>query len=328
MQTRIFKRIYTDNDHYATAQVADLENIPYMDSLFSAVWEFLYKDDNISEDDYEYFNFCMKGQIKPYDFMTLTFYIISASTTEYGEATIEDYLETIGVRDGRNEGRVVYPSETSLLVTNASRELQTNIVWAAYLYAKIRSDLDGGRWDEIAPMLWGVIQRQLLLIEEAFNKLYIVRNTEKAVKTFAMHLLTKGSLSKEKNTVQESVPTDNYIYQELEVLRRRVKDSFPALYSDKAVACWQKLRNVGYVDKWNQPTEKLTNERRAVMANCLAIKLGFETKKWAVFQSYWGCKNMAQDYKEGVDSSRIGIFDREMEKLLELEKPMKPKNQL
>lgn len=328
MQKQPFKRIYTDNDHYAMTHVADLDNIPYMDSLFSVVWNYLYKDDNVSEDDYEYFDFCMKGRIKPYDFMTLAFYIISASMTEYGEATIEDYIETIKVREGRNEERVIYTSEGSLLVTNASTELQASIVWTAYLYAKIRSDLDGGRWDEIAPMLWGVVQRQLLLVEEAFNKLYIVRNTENALKTFVKHLLTKGSLSKEKHKVQESVPTDSHICKELEVLRRRVIVSFPDLYSEEAEVCWKKLRNNGYVDEWNQPTEKLTNECRAAMASCLAFKLGFEKKKWDILQKYWGCKHMAQDYKDGLESNRNVQFEKEIAELLELEVPSKPPIQL
>lgn len=328
MQKKTFIRIYTDNDHYAMTQVANFENPPYMDSLFSAVWEYLYKDNNISENDYEYFNFCMKGRIKPYDFMTLVFYIINASTTEYGEATIDDYIETIGMRDGSNEESVVYTSENSLLVTNASTELKACIVWAAYIYAKIRCDLNEGRWEEIATMLWGLIIKQLPLIKEAFNKLYIVRITENAVKTFGMHLLTKGSLSKGKHTVQKRDLTNSQISKEIEVLRRRDKASYPDLYSKEAEACWQKLRNKGYVDEWNQPTEELTNECRAVMANCLAIKLGFERKKWAVFESYWGCKHMAQDYKEGADSNRIGKFDKKMEKLLELEGPLKPINQL
>lgn len=328
MQKQPFKRIYTDNDHYAMPQVAGLENIPYMDSLFSAVWEYLYKEDYISENDYEYFNFCMNGRIKPYDFMTLVFYIISASTTEFGEATIDDYIETIGLRDGRNEERVVYTSEDSLLVTNASIELQAGIVWAAYIYATIRSDIHGGRWEEIAPMLLGVMRKRLGLIDEAFNKLYIVRNTENAVKTFGLHLITKGSLSKEKNSEQKIDPKDSQICKEIEVLRGRVEAYYPELYSDEAKVCWQKLRNKDYVDEWNQPTEKLTNECRAVMANCLAIKLGIESKKWKIFESYWGCKHMAQDYKEGADSNRISCFDKEMGKLLELKVPSKPQNQL
>ena len=328
MQTQPFKRIYTDNDHYAMTQVADIVKLPYMDSLFSAVWEYLYKDEYFSEDDYEHLDFCMKGRIKPYDFMTLAFYIICASTTGNGEATIEDYIETIGERDGHNEERIVYTSENSLLVTNASFELQTSIVWAAYIYAKIRGDLNEKRWEEIASMLWRLIKNRLSLIEEAFNRLYIVKNTENALKTFGTHLLTKGSFSKGMHTVKKNNPTGSHICKEIEVLRRRVKASYPDLYSDEAEACWQKLRNKGYVDEWNQPTQKLTNECRAVMANCLAIKLGFEKKKWGVFESYWGCKHMAQNYKEGVDSNRISIFDKEMEKLLELEGPLKPRNQL
>lgn len=330
MQTRPFTRIYTDNDHYDALKVADLENIPYMDSLFSVVWKYLYKDDYVSENDYGYLDFCMKSRIRPYDFMTLTFYIIGASTKVFGEATIEDYLETIGLRDNYKEERVVYSSENSLLVTNASTELKASVVWAAYIYANIRSELDGGKWKEIAPMLWGVLKKQLTLIEEAFNKLYIVRNTENALKTFVNHLLSIGGLSKSKgnNINDNSASLDNQNSKEIEVLRRRVKAIYPFLYSKEAEDCWQKLRDKGYVDEWNQPTNKLTNECRAVMGNCIAVKLGFKKNKWAVLESYWDCKHMAQDYKEGLDSNRIDKFDKEMEKLLELPQTPKPKIKL
>jgi len=328
MQVQPFKRIYTDNDHYADDKVADYVNIPYMDSLFSAVWEYLYKDGHVAPDDYGDFDFCMKGRIKPYNFMTLVFYFINASVTENGEATIEDYLENIGERSRNGEEGEQYPSDDSLLVTNASTELQTALVWTSYVYARIRNELGGGPWMEIATMLWGILQEKLLLIEKAFNMLYIVRNTENAVKTVCVHLLTKGRSSSQKQTIPKAPPVDSQNNDELDVLRRRVEAAYPKLYSNEAEACWRKLREAGYVDVFNQPLEKLTNERRASIAFCLAVKLGFENKKWAVFESYWGCKRMAQDHIEGIESDRIRVFESEILTLLEIEGPPKPKNKL
>ncbi len=138
MTVSAFTRLFNNDFQYGT-----FEDVAFMDSLAYTVQEYLYSD---KADDTQCggdFDFRLDSVIKLFDFMSFQVYFIKALSSELWRSTISGYLEDISqLKAGCRENAILYRDEKSLLIYNASYELQFDLLWAAYIYYRTRYSLN------------------------------------------------------------------------------------------------------------------------------------------------------------------------------------------
>ena len=182
MTLNCFQRFFTDNSHYG-----DYKMIPFMDSLAYTVQEFLYSDKVVDE----LHDFRMDGRIKLFDFMTLAVYFIGPSVTDFGKATIKGYIEDLKKQKNsyQREDTIEYTKEGGLLVTHASFELIDGLIWATYVYSKIRSELSNDEsWINASKMLLDLAWEQSGYKKDYFMTLPHIKCTKEAVGMMLKHM--------------------------------------------------------------------------------------------------------------------------------------------
>lgn len=177
--TKVFERIFTDNSQYA-----DYEEIPYLDALAYTVQEFLYteKAKNIVCD------MRMDKHIKLPDFMTLTVYFVSKSVEDFGRTAIKDYIEEMK-QDRQSVLEKVEYKNDALMVSNASSELILAVLWAANLYAAVRSKSSTAKWwGNAQKILYETMKENCVYSEERFREYPNMVQTSEAVIMMRNHI--------------------------------------------------------------------------------------------------------------------------------------------
>ena len=139
----------------------------------------------------ELHDFRMDGRIKLFDFMTLTVYFIGPSVTNFGKATIKGYIEDLKKRKNSYQGEdtIEYTKEDGLLVTHASFELIDGLIWATYVYSKIRSELSNDEsWINASKMLLDLAWEQSGYKKDYFMTLPHIKCTKEAVGMMLKHM--------------------------------------------------------------------------------------------------------------------------------------------
>jgi hypothetical protein len=185
-----FKRIFTDNRKYGESKLL------YMDSLAYIVQEYLYVNGKAVFGDC---NFYMGDTIMLYDFMTLTYYFIQASRTEFGKTEIKEYISGLfNIRHARSHDIVEY-KDNHLLVSWASYELIMSILWAAWIYAKVRCpDNKEKTWESARKQLYSLMTEYF---ENRYNRLkYFEEKTPVAIANDAVMAMVKHIVEKKQDT--------------------------------------------------------------------------------------------------------------------------------
>lgn len=87
---------------------------------------------------------------------------------------------------------------------------------------------------------------------------------------------------------------DEKIRTPLCIEKTNVDNKNSILYSDKAKTYWGKLIAAGFVDNFYQPLKTTSRSQMTYIAECFSRKLNI-TKKWKMFEEFWGKKNFAQE---------------------------------
>ena len=85
-----------------------------------------------------------------------------------------------------------------------------------------------------------------------------------------------------------------------------------ALSTEEAMALWEKVQKVGYVDDTYQPL--ISRTQSALLADAMAERLGIR-EKWKVFEALWNRKNMYRDYYKALNLQQSLAFQDEIKKL-------------
>ena len=217
-----FKRIFVDNSKYK-----DYDAIPFMGSLAYMVQELLYSD-KVENDHYSY---RLDGRIKLYDFMTMVAYFIFAAVDDLGKSTIKGHIEDMSTRKNsyESEDTIDYIKDDGLLITHASHRLIGALLWAAYIYAKFRSDLDNNNvWRKAAKMLLNLAWEESGLKKEIFKELPHIKRIPEALSIIGAHIYNtvkeESSEEESNNRVsEEELRNENSeLKKELEELRETI----------------------------------------------------------------------------------------------------------
>lgn len=204
MTLNAFERVFTNNCMYESYKV-----VPFMDSLAYTVQEFLYSDRAKDEgQDYR-----MDGRIKLYDFMSMTSYFIESLETGLGRATIKGYIEDIKQfkHSFLDEEKVEY-EKGALLITGASYELITALLWATYIYANAIAQVpDSEQWKEAARMLYNLMKDYCLYPKASFAEHILIKQTKEAVQLMIMDIQKKAKSKNKPNTPQEQVSSEQKV---------------------------------------------------------------------------------------------------------------------
>ena len=85
------------------------------------------------------------------------------------------------------------------------------------------------------------------------------------------------------------------------------------LCTEEAMALWEKVQKVGYVDDNYQPL--ISRTQSALLADAIAERLGIR-EKWKVFEALWNRKNMYRDYYQALGQQKTLLFQDELKKVL------------
>ena len=84
------------------------------------------------------------------------------------------------------------------------------------------------------------------------------------------------------------------------------------LSSEAAMAQWEKVQKVGYVDDNYQPT--ISRTQATLLADAMAERLGIK-EKWKVFEALWNRKYMRSDYNLALTRKQSLDFQDELKSL-------------
>ena len=85
------------------------------------------------------------------------------------------------------------------------------------------------------------------------------------------------------------------------------------LRSEEAMALWEKMQAVGYIDEDFQPTVSRTLS--AIIADEMARRLGIK-EKWKIFETLWHRRNMYRDYYKALDLQQTLTFRDEIRRII------------
>lgn len=194
-----FERIFTNNCEYE-----DYKGIPYMDSLAYTVQEFLYTDKaRNQEQDYR-----MDGHIKLFDFMTVIDFFIKSLDTGLGRASIKGYIEDIKQSQYTfHDTEKVDYKQGALIITSASYELISALLWTTYIYANAIAQVpNSDLWKESAHMLYELMREYSFYKEEAFKEHLLIKQTREALCVMIAHIQKKANRNtkSQQNNEEES----------------------------------------------------------------------------------------------------------------------------
>jgi len=86
-----------------------------------------------------------------------------------------------------------------------------------------------------------------------------------------------------------------------------------ALSTKKAMALWEKVQKVGYVNANYQP--QISRTQAALLADAMAERLGIR-EKWKVFEALWNRKYMYKDYYRSMEQHQSLLFQDKLKQLL------------
>lgn len=272
---RSFKRLYTDNTHYVSS------DFPYMDSLAYVVQEFLYTEKASVKSDDGIFDYQLDDCIALYDFMTLVAFFIDAAANELGLATIKEYLKNISQDYYGNKDEIRYSKDNGLIVTSASIELKSDILWSSYIYAKIRAEIDSNcpKWIHAHKILWELLKSTLGLREDVFNNEPIIKNTDEAMSCFVNHLTNLGAFSKKDDPIK---PDGNVVTSNNDSKEQQMANTT----YDKKIA---KLEAT-----INELRQQLAEQKSEPDTKAIRIKKEFQSKMSQFLHLAWK-KNMFED---------------------------------
>ena len=193
-----FERVFTNNGEYE-----NFKAIPFLDSLAYTVQEFLYSDRAKDErQDYR-----MDTRIKLFDFMTIAYFFIDAVDTGLGRATIKGYIEDMKQYkySSVDDERIEYEKE-GLIISRASNELISALLWVTYLYANAIAQLpNSDLWKEGAQMLYDLMKEYSSCTEESFTEHLLIRQTRDALCLMISHLQKRAicDTSQQQKTGEE-----------------------------------------------------------------------------------------------------------------------------
>lgn len=226
-----FERLFSNNTQFEA-----FERIPFLDSLAYTIQEYLYSekaDDDDREDDLD---FRLDSRIRMFDFMTLAAHFISAADTDLWKATITDYIEVIKLEfKSWEQDIVMYPSENTLAISGASLELQIDLLWATYIYAKTLSTFKDDvkwakRWERKATDLYAFMLEKSGVVESYFKGFAPIKNIEEAVQCMRKQVIRK-LIKEEKRQNRAKPPTDST--SDAAQLQARIKELEEELESYK-----------------------------------------------------------------------------------------------
>jgi len=85
------------------------------------------------------------------------------------------------------------------------------------------------------------------------------------------------------------------------------------LKTAEAERLWKKLEACGWVDANRQPTVSRT--KAALIASEMSVFLGFKTRQWTLFETFWNRKNMRVDFKDALERQQSGDFLKQIQVL-------------
>ena len=203
-----FRRIFRDNCHYA-----GYEKLHYIDSLARVVVDYVFSD-KLAEGD------CPLSMgndyIRLYDFMTLVVYIIVESTKDFGDVTIKEWLYTYEENPFHKYEAVEYiGTDTYFHINNGGYELILALLWAAYIYARVRNTCEDKKWGSAVDMLYNLMLESSGLNESAFKKTSLITQAQEACRTMVKYIKTsiaQHEQKKDEATANKTPALDNSQY--------------------------------------------------------------------------------------------------------------------
>lgn len=208
-------RYFTNNSKYGDF------NLLHFDSLAFMVQEFLFTEKTKNAR----VNYCMEGRIKLYDFMSMSVYFISPAYSEFGKASIKEYiLEMQRYPSSYGTDRIEY-SNRCFCISNASNAMVVALLWTAYIFFRANHELcHKEEYAQACDLLYGLLQDKLGNTKGRSGKQHLLfKLSDEAVELMIKHVKKKVDRQKVKTATDNDSQEGDAKYQEMEAENQELK---------------------------------------------------------------------------------------------------------
>lgn len=222
-------RLYFEDNNSFKGNVGGFH---YLDS-FAKTLMWLYTDEADGPRNQKY---CLKGVIKMYQLVNVITMLVSHASGELGGASVLDIISDLKKGEGQEWRDSQYnvireftnkEGVNGLSIKWATDELIKSILWGGYIYCTATTTIGDNKWKNALDVIYNVMKDELALKDAAFKNHWLIKHTDKMVKSMLDNIeeRRKKEMEKEKNASESGLDIQHLSSNKyIEELKSRIKE--------------------------------------------------------------------------------------------------------